>query len=259
MSQIKSRLLALETHLQTIVEGTFARLFRQDGLQDDLAFKLADAMQRGVKVQADGQLVAPNLFTLLVPPDLYQEFSNEEEMLDNLGRAIAQAGNQAGFSFLNPPEIEVSVDDGLHPREYRIIAHIHLDHLTGTNNLDQDIDTESATIPANSYLIVNGTDIFPLTTSVVNIGRRPDNHLVIPDGRVSRLHSQLRVIKGRFMIFDLGSTGGTLVNGKSVSQCTLFPGDVISLAGVPLIFGQESTDIGETQQYIPGDDDPTQI
>jgi pSer/pThr/pTyr-binding forkhead associated (FHA) protein len=82
--------------------------------------------------------------------------------------------------------------------------------------------------------------VFPLKKSIINIGRRLDNHLVIDDPRVSRNHSQLRAIKGRFVIFDLNSTGGTFVNGQRTSQSVLYPGDVISLAGVPLVFGQDN-------------------
>jgi pSer/pThr/pTyr-binding forkhead associated (FHA) protein len=42
------------------------------------------------------------------------------------------------------------------------------------------------------------------------------------------------------LIFDLNSTGGTYVNGQRTSQSVLYPGDVISLAGLPIIFGQDN-------------------
>ncbi len=95
-------------------------------------------------------------------------------------------------------------------------------------------------IPENAYLIISGIKVFPLETPVVNIGRRLDNTLVIDDPRVSRNHAQMRSVDGRYVIFDLNSTGGTFINGKRITQCVLYPGDVISLAGVPLIFGQDS-------------------
>ena len=70
----------------------------------------------------------------------------------------------------------------------------------------------------------------------------------------SRLHAQLRAIKGRFIIFDLDSTGGTFVNTQRINQCALYPGDVISLAGYPLVYGQDAPAIGETQRYSPQDE-----
>jgi pSer/pThr/pTyr-binding forkhead associated (FHA) protein len=96
---------------------------------------------------------------------------------------------------------------------------------------------------------VEGVKVYSLNESVINIGRRLENKLVIDDPRVSRNHAQLRAIKGRFVLFDLNSTGGTFVNGQRTSQTVLYPGDVISLAGVVLIFGQDSPpprDIGRT-------------
>jgi pSer/pThr/pTyr-binding forkhead associated (FHA) protein len=100
---------------------------------------------------------------------------------------------------------------------------------------------------------VNGLQVFALEQSVINIGRRPDNHLVIDDPRISRTHAQLRLIKSRFVIFDLDSTGGTFVNGLRVRQSYLFPGDVISLSGVPLVYSQDE-EMGETQKYVPSAD-----
>jgi pSer/pThr/pTyr-binding forkhead associated (FHA) protein len=79
-----------------------------------------------------------------------------------------------------------------------------------------------------------------LNDPVVNIGRRLENHLVIDDPRISRNHSQLRAINGRYVLFDLNSTGGSFVNGQRTSQTVLYPGDVVSLAGVALIFGQDN-------------------
>jgi pSer/pThr/pTyr-binding forkhead associated (FHA) protein len=61
----------------------------------------------------------------------------------------------------------------------------------------------------------------------------------------------LRAIRGRFVVFDLDSAGGTWVNGQRVLQHTLVPGDVISLSGVPLVYGQDSVGQDETQDINP--------
>lgn len=87
-----------------------------------------------------------------------------------------------------------------------------------------------------AFLVVNGIDIFPLKQPVTSIGRRLDNVLVLNDPRVSRAHAELRSFRGRYVIFDMGSTGGTYVNGKRVTDSVVYDGDVISLAGVHLIF-----------------------
>ena len=93
-------------------------------------------------------------------------------------------------------------------------------------------------IPENAFLIIEGVKVHPLKESVINIGRRLENHVVIDDPRISRNHAQLRAIKGRFVLFDLNSSGGTYVNGQRIGQGLLYPGDLISLAGVNLVFMQ---------------------
>jgi pSer/pThr/pTyr-binding forkhead associated (FHA) protein len=108
-------------------------------------------------------------------------------------------------------------------------------------------------IPEEAYVIADGAKVIPLTREVINIGRRLENHVVIDDPRVSRSHAQLRAIKGRYVIFDLNSTGGTFINGQRITQSVLYPGDVISLAGVTLVYGQKNPpprpDLKETSPF----------
>ncbi len=95
-------------------------------------------------------------------------------------------------------------------------------------------------IPEDAFVIVDGVKVIPLTTPLVRIGRRLENNLVLDDPRVSRTHAELRAINGRYVLFDLNSTGGTFVNGLRITQSVVYPGDVISLAGVNLVYGQKN-------------------
>lgn len=96
-------------------------------------------------------------------------------------------------------------------------------------------------IPDNAFLIVNGAEVFPLKKSIITIGRMADNDLVIQEVRISRYHAQLRAVKGQYILVDLQSTGGTSVNGEKIQKTELYPGDVLSFAGVPVIYGQSPT------------------
>jgi pSer/pThr/pTyr-binding forkhead associated (FHA) protein len=127
------------------------------------------------------------------------------------------------------------------PGKARVLASFSGESLAETRGMIPKTsgDIESGTIPGNAFLILQGMNIFPLKQSVVNIGRRLDNHVVIDDPRVSRNHAQLRAVRGHYILFDLNSTGGTYVNNERTTQSALNPGDVISLAGVMLIFGQD--------------------
>ena len=106
-------------------------------------------------------------------------------------------------------------------------------------------------IPLNAFLIIEGVKVQPLTEAVINIGRRFENHVVIDDPRVSRQHAQLRAIHGHYVLFDLSSRSGTFVNGQRANQVVLYPGDEISLAGVKLIFSQNSPGLPDLIDTAP--------
>jgi pSer/pThr/pTyr-binding forkhead associated (FHA) protein len=164
-------------------------------------------------------------------------------IIDTLKYIIFTAGKDVGLTFETAPTIIITTDDNYSEGEVSVMASHKLEPVEETHGMATNTNNESETndtIPENAFLIIEGVRVHPLKESVVNIGRRLENHLVIDDPRISRNHAQLRAIKGRFVLFDLNSTGGTFVNGQRTSQTVLYPGDVISLAGVALIFGQDN-------------------
>ena len=60
------------------------------------------------------------------------------------------------------------------------------------------------------------------------IGRTRDSHLYLPDDRFfSRHHCLLEISPPHCLLRDLGSTNGTFVNGRKVSEASLQNGDKI--------------------------------
>jgi hypothetical protein len=174
-----------------------------------------------------------------------------------MSKALQTAGFEAGFNFKTPPSIITTADTTMPAGEMRILASFATENSGETAGIPSGTEENGGVeaIPGSAFLILHGTKIIPLTQSVINIGRRLDNHIVIDDPRVSRNHAQLRAIKGRFVVFDLNSTGGTFINGQPANQSVLYPGDVVSLAGVTLIFGQDlptASRSRETEQTAPG-------
>lgn len=248
----REKLDELESRLQSLVEGGVARLFPGFDPEKDLAHRLVDALLAQSRQSSEGKFIAPNLFILSVHPDHATLLHQQEQFFEELTHQLQDAGEQAGLHFLSPPVIRIAEDADIALYHYRVSAQVSLENLAHTTDILIDLEPETQNLPMNAFLILNGTQIIPLDKTVINIGRRPDNHIVIDDARVSRVHAQIRAIKGRFIIFDLDSTGGTFVNSQRIHQSTLFPGDVISLAGYPVVYGQDSNNLGETQRYSPG-------
>ena len=230
----------LEARLQTLIEVDLLNVLPGRKVEDIIIQKLAAAIQLNTISLGDGSVLAPDVYTLVMHPDTSTQWQ-DEQLLTVLLHSITTAAQEAGFRFTISPTITVSTSEKISMNDAEIVASHRIESMAETNASPLDTgNLDNGVLPENAFLIVEGVKVFPLTLAVVNIGRRLDNQLIIDDPRVSRNHAQLRTIKGRYVVFDLNSTGGTFVNGQRTSQSVLYPGDVISLAGVALIFGQDN-------------------
>jgi len=255
----------LESRLQSMIEVDLLNFLPGRKVEDVIVQKLAAAIQLSASTLEDGSSMAPNVFTLVIHPEAAAKWQ-DQQLLAILLHSIATVTQEAGFRITMSPTIVIKTDENLSLNDAQVVASHRNEPMAETNAspLDTGKPEEQSKIPDNAFLIVEGVKVFPLNLPVINIGRRLDNQLVIDDPRVSRNHAQLRAIKGRFVVFDLNSTGGTFVNGQRASQTVLYPGDVISLAGVALIFGQDNPpprpDLKETAPLSrPTTDRPTAI
>jgi pSer/pThr/pTyr-binding forkhead associated (FHA) protein len=221
-----------------------------------LAHALIQAMRENAWLDDQGLWHAPDYYLIEVDPPLAESLTASPGALDDLGEILKKSAWEAGMDIRERPVVKVSAAPNRPPGEVAVFARYSLADLSQTASMEPAAQampndppqTFENRLPPGAFLIVDGTHIFPLTQSLVNIGRLPDNHLVIPDPRVSRRHAQLRLIQSRFVLFDLDSTGGTALNGNLVHQSPLTPGDVISLSGVPLVYGQEDSPPDATQR-----------
>ena len=237
------RLDQLEAKLQKLVEDQLAGILPGLRMEDRVIQRLATAVRENIVQQRDDWAIAPDVFTLIVATDTSPMWK-EQSTIDALKNIITTASRDVGLKFVTQPTIVITTDDNFSAEEIKVVASHKLEPVADTQGMHMSTMNEEAeegdNIPENAFLIIEGVKVHPLNEAVVNIGRRLENQLVIDDPRVSRNHAQLRAIKGRFVLFDLNSTGGTFVNGQRTSQTVLYPGDVISLAGVALIFGQDN-------------------
>jgi hypothetical protein len=73
----------------------------------------------------------------------------------------------------------------------------------------------------------------------LTIGRAPTNDLAMADASVSSEHCRIKSEDGAFVVYDVQSTNGTLVNGQEIQRHALRPGDVITLGKVNIKFVRE--------------------
>ena len=256
----------LENKLQSLFEDQFMEILPGISTEDRIIQKLALALKHNVIEQEEIGSFAPNIYTLIVAVDSAAKWK-KPGVLDALKNIISSAISDVDLKLESQPIITITTDETFSEKDITVIASHRLEPVEDTKGMAIDVDKKDdntpENIPENAFLIVEGVKVYPLKDPVVNIGRRLENHLVIDDPRISRNHAQLRSINGRYVLFDLNSTGGTFVNGQRTSQTVLYPGDVISLAGVALIFGQDNPpprpDLRETSPFknMDGSERPT--
>jgi hypothetical protein len=238
----------IEKRLQSLIEVHLVKYLPGPSYQDRIAQRMAEALRANFSTQ---DLKDPNdsitqQFLLVVHPSTMTQWQKDPRLMEGLTKIFRLVASEMGLRVDKSLSITLAADplvaiDNLDVRISKPEA------VAETQNMLENLEEAPARA---AFLIVGGTKVFSLDHAVTNIGRRLDNHLVVDDPRVSRYHAQIRYVRGRFIIFDLNSTGGTFVNGQRTTQSVLYPGDVISLAGLPIVFGQDnpppSTGIGDT-------------
>ncbi len=230
----------LEERLRALIEGDLPN-YLPNKVAEELASRMRENLDRKV---------APHAYTLIAHPDIIAEWTEDLALVENFKEMLKKVATETGLEFAAPLSFSLASDPQLNSDEVKILVSQQVEEIAETRDMETQKKEKTENMPSNAFLIIHGTKVFPLAKSVIDIGRRMENDLVIDDPRVSRDHAQLRVKNGRFVIFDLNSTGGTYVNSQRSHQSVLYPGDVISLAGVPLIYGQDNpphrTDLKET-------------
>lgn len=99
--------------------------------------------------------------------------------------------------------------------------------------------------------VLNGPEVgkkVELASESFFIGRDPNNHLVLSDRTVSRKHAVINHLEGKYIVSDLKSLKGLLINGVKQEEAALESGDEIALGAVRVRFFGEAL---EQKSAIP--------
>lgn len=254
-----------ESLAEHVVEGTFVRLF-SDRLSPS---KVAAHLERAIEehqTSAEGQLDhAPTHYWIYLNPDDHRALTldDQEEGRMAAERAVAQQiealVSETGLTLEGPPVVHIWADEQIGRREIRVDTSSALSDGTDVEatrkmNAAGDLAAEESLVEApdgRPFFIVEGQRHIDLRLARVSIGRALNNDVIIDDPRVSRYHAQLRHRYGHYVLYDLGSSGGTRINDYPIEECVLHSGDVISFAGVDVVYGEDPP----TPIPLPAEDD----
>jgi hypothetical protein len=172
-------------------------------------------------IGVSGKTVAPNEFTIRLSESDAKEL---EPIRDSLVRELCDTAREhardSGYSFLGPINVTLDTDPDLHTGIFQVAGRL----------------AEAEGGVAVGSLVLPGGQRVVLGEYLLTIGRLPECTITLGDPNVSRRHAEIRPSGAGYRLIDLGSTNGTLVNGRRVHEHQLSDGDTITCGGTTMSF-----------------------
>jgi Protein of unknown function (DUF3662)/Inner membrane component of T3SS, cytoplasmic domain len=230
-----------ERRLGGLVEGIFTKAFRTGLHPVELATRILREMETNRTVGVR-EVWVPNRYLFTLSEEDRERFRGTEKALRReLEQVVQEGADERGWGLVGPPEVAFDTNPGLGQGEFRCQAMLAEPATTGGG-----VPVHAAPGPAapaqapGAELVVvekgRAARTFPLTRDRVVIGRLGGSDIVLEDPGASRRHAEVRRENGQYVISDLGSTNGTLVNGRAVGERTLEEGDKIGIGRTVLEF-----------------------
>ncbi|HYH27870.1 MAG TPA: DUF3662 and FHA domain-containing protein, partial [Actinomycetota bacterium] len=220
-----------ERRLERAVEGAFTKAFRSGVQPVELARRLLREMEAN-KTVGVREIWVPNRYRFLLSPEDHEHFAGMEHgLVKELEQVAIDGARERGFGLVAKPEIVFEEKDSYKRGRFEVEA--ELTEETGAP------EPGEGALPGQAALVVadgDGSREFALAADIAVIGRMAGSDVEISDPGASRKHAEVRRDGEGFLLVDLGSTNGTLVNDKQVSEHRLRHGDRITIGQTELRF-----------------------
>ncbi len=217
---------SFEKKLDRMVNGAFAKAFRSEVQPVEIAAGLQRELDDRATVVSRARTVVPNVFIVELSEADYARLSAYEATVnDELAGLVREYAQQQRYAFVGAAEVSLAQDASLGTGVFRIRSEVR----TGP----QPGGAAPVDVSGEPHLEVDSVT-YPLHAITV-LGRGTDVDIRIDDPGVSRHHAQI-TLGSEVILRDLGSTNGTLVNGRMVASVTLFDGARIQLGTTTLTY-----------------------
>ena len=148
------------------------------------------------------------------------------------GASRASAASEPIEATLEPPEGELDDSSSTRPSRETVIISVQAQKTTRDNASQYMMVRPDRSPPPAHLLVCMGANVghrYPVGETEVVIGRSDQVDIRLDDDRVSSRHAELVRRGGRYRIYDLGSSNGTLVNAQRIDEIDLRDGDLIQV------------------------------
>ena len=247
----------IEQRLEGLVEGFFTKVFRS-GLQPvEVGRRILREMAENKTVSVN-RIYAPNEFRVLMGPEDHERFAQMEAGLQReFSELVIEQAKENRWNLMGLPRITFEAVEKMGRGEFKVEASLAADaNVPGPRVSTRETNADNASVSraiasdtadklgvrgSGAELIVltdegEQKEKIAITRDPIVIGRMSSNDVVLADSNVSRRHAELRREGTGWVLVDLGSTNGTLVNGKLAKEHTLQDGDKLSFGTSELLF-----------------------
>ncbi len=224
--------------IEQVLKGFFEQLSEAENqwLRQLMQY-IIQALSLHALPQDDGYSLLPEIVRIYISPedekripDMLQFIEiSKKDLISQLSKDHLISRNELSFS--------ITTSRDLTKHEIKVVAIPIANNLEDTAVLT-GFSPNMEKVPQKSkayFLFPDGHD-FPLEDMIINIGRNPENNLVLDFPMVSRHQAQIRQIGGVHHLFDVQSTSGTFINDVMIEHGILNSGDVVRFADQQMVY-----------------------
>lgn len=232
-----------EKLVERLVESPFERLFKGGLHPADVANVLAEAVEKGQLDDGRGGRLVPNHYQVFLNQADYRAMQARAALAEEVAaieRYLTSLQAETGGQTVGPVAVHILPGANIGLGQIKVRA----DYLARGSSTEpkgaspdetRPLKNPGTSAPAAQWQLCWAEKAINLGRPVINLGRAPDNDVVIADRTVSRYHAQLRWRKQTYYVQNLSRTQPLKVNGQPVrGSLALKPGDYLELGQVSI-------------------------
>lgn len=263
-----------EKRIEQVVNGAFAKAFRAQVEPVELAGALRKESDTRAAVVSRGRTLTANSYTIELAPGDFERLSPIfVELRNDLRQVVGEHAVEQGYSFVGPVGVSLDEADDLDTGMYRVRsktsrpdgsvaaqpanrggydpesrAHPVVPEAyeqSQRQRASQPVPTggprrSRAAAGTHEFSVSVGGERYRLDQGSTVFGRSSNSaDIVIDDPGVSRRHFEITISGEHATASDLGSTNGTLLDGRRITSVTLTNGVKLVAGDTPVIFSEE--------------------
>lgn len=239
-----------EDRVGRVIEGVFAGVFRSPVQPAELARAASKEMDRQRKLGV-GKVYAPTMYSILLSPEDGAQLGGFADTLaGELETYLLGYAHEHDYETPTRPRVRFLVDEELRLGRFEVIGELLSPEeiaaefaeeapAPSTAFAENDVFAEETAIPPSRIATVTVPGIahdVVLRGQRMTVGRLKSCDIVVQDANVSREHFALVHEGGGWLLTDLDSTNGTLLNGSPAVRARLADGDIIGVGVTELVY-----------------------